>query len=174
MSSRLALTMLSVAIACSQRVAPEEEVAARERERARIATDDAGALSASSGGVSDTAARSTDPAAVAVTVEWRASDDEPVASTDVLFLFVRPRGVTSGPPLAVRRVPAPSFPLSIEIGPRDAMIPGREFPDSLAVSARLDRDGDATTVGPDDWEATAEPVSPGGTAELVLSPTAAP
>jgi cytochrome c-type biogenesis protein CcmH len=181
MRAGIALTTILVAIACSQRVTPEEEYAERERERPLLA---AGAETPAGGsmqppgtppGATGTApaGASSDPAAIAVTLEWPAGPDQAVASTDVLFLFVRPPGVTSGPPLAVRRLPAPSFPLSIEIGPRDAMIPGTEFPERVAVSARLDRDGNAMTTGPDDWEATSEPVAAGGSTVLVLAPSGA-
>jgi hypothetical protein len=179
MRSPIALTMLLVTVACNQRVTPEREYAARERERPLLAADarqnPAGAPQTEgppSGTAGAVPGASSDPAAIAVTVTWPAPADQPVASTDVLFLFVRPPGATSGPPLAVRRLPAPSFPLSVEIGPRDAMIPGTDFPERVAVSARLDRDGNAMTTGPDDWEATSEPVAAGGAAEIVLRPSA--
>ena len=167
--------MLLVALACSQRVTPEEEYAEAERERPLLAIDTmGGGVPGARSMVAATTAGISNLGSIEVTVTWPASSDQPVAPTDVLFLFVRPVGVTSGPPLAVRRLAAPSFPLSARIGPSDAMIAGTELPDRVQVSARLDRDGDAMTTGPHDWEATSEPVSPGGAAEIALQPSRAP
>jgi hypothetical protein len=156
-------TLLLVAVACSQRVTPEEEYAARERERPLMPASDIPGIEPRA----EPSAGSDE--AVAVTVEWPAPPDAPVSSSDVLFVFVRPVGVSSGPPLAVRRIPAPTFPARIQIGSADAMIPGTVFPDSLSIQARLDRDGDASTEGPDDWAGASEPVAPGGEVSIALA-----
>lgn len=147
---RVAVTTLLVALACSQRVTPEEEYAALERERSvevRPASE-----------------------AIRVTVEGPAGRDAAVGPSGVAFVFVRADEVTGGPPLAVRRIPAPEFPLVVTIGPEDAMIAGTTFPSRVRVEARLDRDGDAFTVGADDWVAERNGVTPGGEARLVLAP----
>jgi hypothetical protein len=163
MRGRVLVTLLLVAVACSQRVTPEEEYAAWERERPLMPASQVQEIEpgAEPGAGSDEA--------VAVTVEWPGPPDAQASSSDVLFVFARQVGVSSGPPLAVRRIPAPTFPARIEIGSADAMIPGTRFPDRVSIQARLDRDGDASTAGSDDWAGTSEPVAPGGEVRLVLA-----
>lgn len=62
-----------------------------------------------------------------------------------LFVFVRDPA-HPGPPLAVRRL-ASEFPQTVELTPRDSMIPGRSFGpgDQVTVGARIARSG--TPVG---------------------------
>ena len=62
-----------------------------------------------------------------------------------LFIIARRQGAVGGPPLAVLRIPDPSFPLAFEIGPDQVMIPGMRFEGTIGLSARLDADGDAMT-----------------------------
>jgi len=79
-------------------------------------------------------------------------------------LFVIARSPEGGPPLAVKRFQAPSFPLEFELGPEDRMVAARPFVGPLLLSARLDADGNATSRAPDDPQATAPaPVNPGDT-----------
>jgi len=79
----------------------------------------------------------------------------------VLFLIARAPG-QPGPPLAVKRLPVGPFPLTFEIGPDDEMIKGRPWVGPIALSARVDSDGDPLTRS--DSDATADlatPVEPG-------------
>ena len=62
-----------------------------------------------------------------------------------LFIIARPQGAVGGPPLAVLRIPDPRFPLAFEIGPDQVMMPGMRFEGAIALTARLDADGDAMT-----------------------------
>jgi hypothetical protein len=79
----------------------------------------------------------------------------------VLFVIAR-SGDAPGPPLAVLRVPEPELPFEYEIGPDQVMIPGRPFAGAIRLSARLDRDGNASTRLPGDLEGElASPVAPG-------------
>jgi hypothetical protein len=80
----------------------------------------------------------------------------------VLFLFVRAAGAAGGPPLAVQRIPSPSFPLAFAIGPQDAMMDAGPFPERVTIEARLDSDGNAMTEEPGDLSARGE-VAPGAT-----------
>jgi hypothetical protein len=67
-------------------------------------------------------------------------------------LFVNLRIVAgAGPPSAVKRIDAPTFPLEITLGTSDAMpgLQGRPLPPAGVVNARLDGDGNATTREPD-------------------------
>lgn len=86
-------------------------------------------------------------------------------------LFLIARGPGQGPPLAVKRLPVRRFPLPFEIGSADVMIPGRAFRGPIQLSARIDRDGNPMTRGPDDLTAAiATPLEPGASGiELVLS-----
>lgn len=89
----------------------------------------------------------------------------------VLFVIARPQGARGGPPLAVLRIPAPRFPLDFSIGPENVMIPSMRFAGPIALSARLDADGNAMTRGPEDVSSPVEaPLSPGETGiRLLLS-----
>jgi cytochrome c-type biogenesis protein CcmH len=71
----------------------------------------------------------------------------------VLFIIAR-RG-DAGPPLAVKRIAAPRFPLDFTLGPEDRMIQALPFAGPLAISARLDADGNATTREPGDLQGSA-------------------
>ena len=85
----------------------------------------------------------------------------------ILFVIARAGG---GPPLAVRKLDAAVFPVEFSIGASDVMMPGRRFEGDIALSARLDRDGNAMTRDPNDLSGTvASPVQPGSTGvEIVL------
>lgn len=89
----------------------------------------------------------------------------------ILFVIARPQGARGGPPLAVLRIPDPSFPLDFTIGPENVMIPSMRFEGAISLSARLDADGNAMTRGAGDISSeTQEPLSPGeGGVELLLS-----
>jgi hypothetical protein len=79
-----------------------------------------------------------------------------------LFLIARPAGAVGGPPLAVLRVPQPSFPYDFEIGPANVMIPTARFEGAIELTARLDADGNASTRGElDRSTASAVAVVPG-------------
>ena len=66
------------------------------------------------------------------------------------MLFIIARSRPTGPPLAVLRVPNPSFPLAFAIGQAQVMIPGLQFSGEIQLSARLDSDGNAITKLPGD------------------------
>jgi hypothetical protein len=86
----------------------------------------------------------------------------------VLFLIART--AEAGPPLAVKRIEAPRFPLDFEIGPADRMLASIPFAGSVMITARLDSDGNATSRTPGDLQGiAAQPVSPGASGvEIVL------
>ncbi len=93
-----------------------------------------------------------------------------VQAPDQGVLFVIARGPGGGPPLAVKRLPVGPFPLAFQVGPADVMLKGRPFRGPIALSARIDRDGDPLTREPDNLvgkvDALLEPGARG--AELVL------
>jgi cytochrome c-type biogenesis protein CcmH len=86
----------------------------------------------------------------------------------VLFLIARTSD--AGPPVAVKRIPEPEFPVSFEIGPGDRMIEGIPFVGPFQLSARVDADGNAASRNPGDLQGeTRDRVSPGARGvELVI------
>jgi cytochrome c-type biogenesis protein CcmH len=102
------------------------------------------------------------------TVELDPSGQGAMTPQAVLFVFVREAGFGAGPPVAVRRIASPQFPVRFEIGEADAMM-GQPFPNELLVEARLDGDGDPTTRPPTDPKARVDDVKVGRTdVRLVL------
>jgi cytochrome c-type biogenesis protein CcmH len=69
-------------------------------------------------------------------------------SRDVLYIVLRSADTTGGPPLAVKKVDRPVFPLSYSLGPEDSMVAGTSFSGNLNVSVRIDKDGNAMTREP--------------------------
>jgi hypothetical protein len=89
--------------------------------------------------------------------------------SSILFVIARPKGVSAGPPLAVLRLPGPSFPLEFQIGPQNVMIPGMQFQGEIALSARLDSDGNAMTRAPGDPRGESEGAhAPGATGVSIV------
>ena len=70
-----------------------------------------------------------------------------------LFIIAR-RG--DGPPLVVKRVPNPSFPVAFSLGPEDRMLQGAPFDGQVTLVARLKRDGAAGPPRPGDLEGRPE------------------
>jgi len=93
-----------------------------------------------------------------------------VPSNAVLFVIVREAGLETGPPLAVKRVPATNFPITVTLTDKDSMA-GEGLPGLVRIDARVDRDGDPLTKDPQDPVASEENVRPGGgQVLLVLTP----
>ncbi len=90
-----------------------------------------------------------------------------VPSGGILFLIAR--SGEAGPPLAVKRIPDPRFPLDFELGPDDRMIQQIPFAGPLRLTARVDADGNASTRQPGDLVGVrVEPVEPGATGVEIL------
>ena len=62
-----------------------------------------------------------------------------------LFIIARPDGAGGGPPLAVKKIDRPVFPLSYSLGADNVMMQGRPFSGKVSLSVRLDKDGNAMT-----------------------------
>ena len=76
------------------------------------------------------------------------------SNAPVLFLFARPsRG---GMPLAVKRIPAPVFPVTFSLTLADSMAGGDYYRGDIQVMARLDADGFAGPKQPGDVETSVE------------------
>jgi cytochrome c-type biogenesis protein CcmH len=83
-------------------------------------------------------------------------------------LFVYLRTGEGGPPVAVKRISRPSFPLDLTLGAGDSMM-GAELPAAGMLVARLDGDGDVSTSSPGDLQAQAA-AEMGTVTRLVLAP----
>jgi cytochrome c-type biogenesis protein CcmH len=68
----------------------------------------------------------------------------------VLFIIARSGGAAGGPPLAVKKIERPVFPLTYTLGPEDVMMQGMPLSGKIAISVRLDGDGNAMTRQPGD------------------------
>ena len=71
-------------------------------------------------------------------------------SKATLFIIARPAGPGGGPPLAVKKIDQPVFPLSYVIGAENVMIQGTPFTGKINLTVRLDNDGNPTTRTPGD------------------------
>jgi len=67
-----------------------------------------------------------------------------------LFIIARPAGSAGGPPLAVKKIDRPRFPLPYALGQENVMMQGMPFAGKLDLSVRLDKDGNPVTRGPGD------------------------
>jgi hypothetical protein len=72
-----------------------------------------------------------------------------VDSQAVLFVIARSVSNPGGPPLAVKKIARPTFPVSYAITAEDVMMPGVFFSGKVLVSARLDKDGNPMTREPE-------------------------
>jgi cytochrome c-type biogenesis protein CcmH/NrfF/tetratricopeptide (TPR) repeat protein len=68
-----------------------------------------------------------------------------VDSQATLFIIARSAGAGAGPPLAVKKIERPTFPLAYSLGADNVMIPGGSFAGKINISARLDKDGNPMT-----------------------------
>lgn len=94
-------------------------------------------------------------------------DQAATVSSGVVYVIARPDGEAKGHPIAVRRLVAMSFPVTVDLGGPDSMM-GQPLPAKVHVEARLDTDGDAGTKDPADPHASLDQVSAGSTIALTL------
>ena len=119
---------------------------------------------------SETASAESSGAGIQGTVELASELAGRTAPDAVLFIIARGGG--AGPPLAVKRVANPEFPLAFSIGPEDRMIQTMPFAGPIALSARIDGDGNATSRSPGDVTgAPGGPVEPGATGVVIVLDT---
>ncbi len=71
------------------------------------------------------------------------------------ILYVILRGEGSGPPVAVKRIETPRFPMTLTLTQADSMM-GAPIPETGQLTARLDVDGSVSTRDPGNLEAAAE------------------
>lgn len=104
--------------------------------------------------------------AVEVVLDPAVADQAPQDAT----LFVIARAPGGGPPLAIRRIQAPRFPLVVSLSQSDRMLDGVQIEDgaSILVSARLSRSGQAQPAA-GDLEAPAREIVVGRVRALGLA-----
>ena len=67
-----------------------------------------------------------------------------------LFIIARPAGGAGGPPLAVKKIDKPVFPLTYSLSQENVMMQGTPFTGKINLTVRLDKDGNPTTRGTGD------------------------
>jgi cytochrome c-type biogenesis protein CcmH len=67
-----------------------------------------------------------------------------------LFIIARAAGGPGGPPLAVKKIDKPAFPLAYSLGQENVMMQGTPFTGKINITVRLDKDGNPTTRTPGD------------------------
>lgn len=93
-----------------------------------------------------------------------------VPANAILFVIAREAGFETGPPIAVKRVAAVNFPITVTLSEKDSMA-GESLPGLIRIDARIDSDGDAMSKNPKDPAASEDNVRPGGgQVLLVLTP----
>ncbi len=108
------------------------------------------------------------PARLSGVVEVDPSAQGRIAEGGIVFVTIRAAGVTTGPPMAVKRFSAAALPGAFAITSADSML-GQEFPERVRIDARLDPDGDPLTRAATDLAARLEDVKLGSTGlRLVL------
>jgi cytochrome c-type biogenesis protein CcmH len=85
----------------------------------------------------------------------------------VLYVLARGEGVTAGPPVAVKRIAATTFPITVDLSGADSMM-GQQMPAKVRLEARLDADGNVMTKGPNDLNAVQDGVALGSQVALTL------
>jgi cytochrome c-type biogenesis protein CcmH len=83
-----------------------------------------------------------------ITVDQKLKDKIDPQAT--LFIIARPAGGPGGPPLAVKRIASPTFPLEYSLSQDNVMMQGTPFAGKISISVRLDKDGNPTTRTPGD------------------------
>jgi cytochrome c-type biogenesis protein CcmH len=62
-----------------------------------------------------------------------------------LFIIARQAGTAGGPPLAVKKIDKPAFPLAYPVGQENVMMQGTPFTGKITLTVRLDKDANPVT-----------------------------
>ena len=102
--------------------------------------------------------------AITLTLEL---DPSARARNGIVYVIARAAGVSSGPPIAVKRVNAAQLPTTVDLSSADSMM-GQPLPERVRIEARLDTDGDAATRNPSDPSGVQDAVALGSTLKISL------
>jgi cytochrome c-type biogenesis protein CcmH len=94
-----------------------------------------------------TSANSADEISGKIIIDPKLKDK--VNGQAALFIIARPEGA-GGPPVAVKKMEQPKFPLTYTIGSENAMMQGVPLSGKLSISVRLDSDSNPMTHDPGD------------------------
>jgi cytochrome c-type biogenesis protein CcmH len=90
----------------------------------------------------------------------------------IVFLSVRPinkaTGEILGQPLAVERIDIRTLPVEFHLSGANSMVAGTQFDGDVEIYARVDRDGEASSVMPGDVEGRVKATIPAEGLALVL------
>jgi hypothetical protein len=67
-----------------------------------------------------------------------------------LFIIARPATAAGGPPLAVKKIARPTFPVDYTLNQDNVMMQGTPFTGKINLTVRLDKDGNPVTRTPGD------------------------
>jgi cytochrome c-type biogenesis protein CcmH len=110
------------------------------------------------------------PATISGTIRLAAAPSPPLPEGAALFVIAR---ADTGPPLAVKRIVNPQFPIHYTLGAEDVMLPSRAFTGTVNLSARLQASGTVGPLQPGDLVGhyAGNPVAVGATGiDIVLEP----
>jgi len=83
-----------------------------------------------------------------ITIDPKLKDK--IDSQAALFIIARSAAGAAGPPLAVKKIDKPTFPLDYSLGQENVMMQGTPFSGKITITVRLDKDGNPTTRGAGD------------------------
>ncbi len=84
-------------------------------------------------------------------------------------LFIIARKSEAGPPLAAKRETVSTFPIEYTLGAENVMMAGSDWSGEVVVTARVDKDGNATTKNPGDLVGKTKPITVGSqSADIVI------
>jgi predicted negative regulator of RcsB-dependent stress response len=110
---------------------------------------------------------SNDPNAIHLTLNIDPAAAARAPQHGIIFIIARPAGVTTGPPVAVKRLLANGFPISVDFGSADSMM-GQPIPQKIHLEVRLDIDGNAATKSAEDPTAVRDGVTAGSKLAMLL------
>jgi hypothetical protein len=137
------------------RIFPEGAERAAEKKPPAMGQGGAEAPPGAPGAAGGAAAAASSGGPVSGTITLAPELERKVPAGAILFLIARRGEGGGGPPLAVKRIESPHFPLEFSIGPDDRMIKAMPFAGPIQLSARLDADGNAMTRQPGDLQGQA-------------------
>jgi tetratricopeptide (TPR) repeat protein len=102
-----------------------------------------------------------------VKVTLQLAPGKSVPPNAVIWIMARDAGTSSGPPLAVKRVPLGAFPMTVDFGAADSMM-GQPLPAKMRIDARVDSHGNPMVHDPNDPAAAQDGVANGTSVTLTL------
>lgn len=105
-------------------------------------------------------AASADGTGIRGVIQLDPSSAKTVKPGTLMFVTARAPGVTSGAPLAVKRIEVSGFPVSFQLSESDSMM-GQALPERVRIEARIDSDGDPLSRTPGDPQGSLDNVALG-------------